>query len=199
MVIIQMRIINKPNITKLIKYNIIILVYYMNLAKSIVDLYSKYKKPLALLVLVVFVYKILQYFIPLSFKDPFSNSSVCTVYTNCSQCVQNYNKGDPNVPCFWSNDKDKYGTVKGCSAIQDPGFYRKCTDPTPTPTKCEAISNCQTCTSSDCFWGDRDQKCSSTSKSGYGKVCSGSNPPCPKCEVCPKLTLLKTPTFITQQ
>jgi hypothetical protein len=34
---------------------------------------------------------------------------------------------------------------------------------------------------------------------GYSKICSGSGTNCPKCDVCPKLTLLKTPTFITQQ
>jgi hypothetical protein len=42
-------------------------------------------------------------------------------------------------------------------------------------------------------------------KNGYGKICSGSNPEpnpdpnCPKCEVCPELTMLKIPTFITAQ
>ena len=184
----------------------------MSLAKSISVLYNKYKKQLALLVLIFFGYKIIMYFFPFPFQDTFTSSGTpsCTAYSNCSECVKNYNQGDKNVPCLWSNDKDKHGNIKGCSAFDDVGFYRTCTEPKPVPTKCDAISNCQTCVETDCFWGDTDQKCSSTFKAGYGKICSGSNPNpnpnpnpnnpnCPKCEVCPKLTLVRTPTFITQQ
>ena len=85
-----------------------------------------------------------------------------------------------------------------CYPQINSGYSRDCSG---SSNKCNAISNCQTCTNSGCFWGDTDQKCSSTFKAGYGKICSGSNPDpnCPKCEVCPQLTLLKTPTFITAQ
>lgn len=172
----------------------------MNLGKSMVSLYNKYKKPIALLVLLFFGYKIIMNV--LKIKEGYSsNTEQCSNYSNCSECVKNYNAGDPKVPCLWSNDKDKHGNIKGCSAYDDPGFYRTCSEPKPTPTKCDAISNCKTCTESDCFWGDTDQKCSSTFKTGYGKICSGSNPEpsCPKCEVCPELTMLKIPTFITAQ
>jgi hypothetical protein len=179
----------------------------MNLAKSMVALYNKYKKPIALLVLIFFGYKIMKHLLHKKEGYSSSNTQQCSTYSNCSECVKNYNAGDQKVPCLWSNDKDKHGNVKGCSSFADPGFYRTCTEPKPTPTKCDTISNCNTCTNSDCFWGDTDQKCSSTFKSGYGKVCSGSNPDpdpnpdpnCPKCEVCPELKLLKIPTFITAQ
>lgn len=69
--------------------------------------------------------------------------------------------------------------------------------------QCTTYQHCAECVgnNNNCFWGDKDQKCSSTKKFGYGKNCSGYNPDpsCPKCHECPKLTLLKTPTFITQQ
>lgn len=177
----------------------------MSLAKSAIALYNKYKKPLTLLVLIFFGYKIIMHFFPFSFKDPFSTSSSgsqCSSHNKCSDCVKSVD-GNSSSPCYWSNSKNK------CSAYDDPGFYRTCTEPKPVPTKCETISNCNTCTSSDCFWGDTDQKCSTSFKTGYGKICSGlnpgpnpnpdPNPDCPKCELCPKLTLVRTPTFITPQ
>jgi len=177
----------------------------MNLAKSIVDLYNKYKKQLSLLVLMFFGYKIIMHV--LETKEGYSsNTQQCSNYSNCADCVKNFD-GNTTSPCYWSNDKDKNGKTKGCSAFNDPGYYRTCSEPNPQPNKCDVISNCKNCTESDCFWGDTDQKCSSTFKAGYGKICSGSNPDpnpnpdpnCPKCEVCPKLTLLKIPTFITAQ
>ena len=171
----------------------------MSLAGSINNLYKKYKKPLAILVLIFFMYNIFKYYS--SSYEGYSSKSQCTSYQNCTQCVNN-NDGNSNSPCWWSNDKDKYGNTKGCSAFNDKGYSRTCSTPTPTPsTTCENNKNCTDCIGStnNCFWGDRDQKCSSTSKSGYGKICSGSDPTCPKCNECPKLTLLKTPTFITAQ
>jgi hypothetical protein len=82
-------------------------------------------------------------------------------------------------------------------------YYSSTYEAYSSQTQCTSYQNCSDCIGStnNCFWGDKDQKCSSTSKIGYGKICSESNPDstCPKCEECPKLTLLKTPTFITQQ
>lgn len=171
----------------------------MSLAKSVCDFYKKYKRQLGLFAIVILVYHLYK----ASFIQEGYSSTQCSAFQNCKECVNNYNAGDPKVPCLWSNDKDTHGNVKGCSAFADRGFSRTCTQPTPGPgpTKCDAISNCKTCTESDCFWGDTDQKCSSTFKLGYGKICSGSNPNpnCPKCEACPNLTLLKTPTFISVQ
>lgn len=114
----------------------------MSLAVSINNLYKKYKKQLAILILVFFMYKIFNYYS--SRYEGYSSQTQCTAYQNCADCVGSSN---------------------------------------------------------NCFWGDEDQKCSSTQLNGYGKICSGSdaNSTCPKCEECPKLTLLKTPTFITQQ
>jgi hypothetical protein len=118
----------------------------MSLATRINNLYTKYKKPLAILVLLFFMYKIFNYYN--SRYEGYSSQNQCTSYQNCTDCIGSTN---------------------------------------------------------NCFWGDRDQKCSSTNKSGYSRICSGSNPnpnpnpSCPKCHECPKLTLLKTPTFITQQ
>jgi len=116
----------------------------MSLPGSVNDLYKKYKKPLAILVLIFFMYKIFNYYSYSFSYEGYSSRNQCTAYQNCAECVGNNN---------------------------------------------------------NCFWGDRDQKCSSTKKFGYGKICSGYNPNqnCPKCHECPKLTLLKTPTFITQQ
>lgn len=135
----------------------------MSLAGSINNLFKKYKKPLAILVLIFFMYKIFKYY-----------SSSYEGYSNTG------------------NQSLEPIIIPPGPIIIPPG-------PGPTPTKCEKNSNCQSCISSNCFWGDRDQKCSSTNKSGYGKICSGLDPTCPKCDECPKLTLLKTPTFITQQ
>ena len=137
-------------------------------------------------------------------QEGYSSSTQCSNYSKCSDCVKNFD-GNSTSPCWWSNDKDTHGNVKGCSAFKDQGFSRTCTQPQPTPqpNTCNKATNCQSCLSSDCFWGDTEQKCSSTFKAGYGKICSGNNPnsdpSCPKCETCPKLTILKTPTFITAQ
>lgn len=172
----------------------------MNLAKSMIALYRKYKKQLTLLVLLFFGYKIIKHFFPFSFPFSFQEGLVgatnCTQFTNCNQCV-NGQVNNSNSPCYWNNQNKK------CGSFKEPGYSETCTEPKPTPTKCDAVSNCNTCIASDCFWGDTDQKCSSTFKSGYGKICSGSNPNpnpnCPKCDVCPELTMLKIPTFITTQ
>ena len=118
----------------------------MTLAGTINYLYIKYKKPLAILVLIFFTYNIFNYCLKKyeGFSSNLHPRSRCSTYKNCAECVKSSN---------------------------------------------------------NCFWGDRDQKCSSIQLNGYGKICSGSNPNpnCPKCEQCPKLTLLSTPTFITQQ
>jgi hypothetical protein len=193
----------------------------MSLAKSISDLYKKYKKQLAILVLIFFMYKIFKYYS--NFYEGYSSYSQCSVYQNCAECVNN-NDGITNDPCLWS-------ATKGCSALynENEGYSKTCPNPnltpnpttnlTPNPTSnlyvnpttnlnptvCENIKNCGNCVenTNNCFWGDRDQKCSSIRENGYGKICSGSetnpDPKCPKCQECPKLTLLRTPTFITQQ
>lgn len=162
----------------------------MSLAGSINNLYKTYKKPLAILVLIFFMYNIFNYYN--SIYEGYSSQRQCSTYKNCAQCVNNTD-ANTNVPCWWSN-------TKGCSAFYNKGYSRTCTSPS---SRCENNKNCSKCIGSanNCFWGDRDQKCSSFIKSGYGKICSGSNPHpnCPKCDDCPKLTLLKTPTFITQQ
>jgi hypothetical protein len=161
----------------------------MSLAGSINNLYKKYKKPLAILVLIFFMYNIFNYYN--SSYEGYSSQKQCSAYKNCAQCVNNTD-ANTNVPCWWSKKK-------GCSAFYNKGYSRTCT----IPTACKNNKNCSKCINStnNCFWGDRDQKCSSFIKSGYGKNCSGSNPDtsCPKCDEYPKLTLLKTPTFITQQ
>ena len=166
----------------------------MNLAKSASSLYNKYKKPLSLLVLIFFGYKLIMYVFKT--QEGLVGATSCTQFTNCSQCVNGQVNGSSSK-CYWNNQDNKCGSFKGA------GYSRTCSEPKPPPTKCDAISNCKTCTESDCFWGDTDQKCSSTFKSGYGKICSGSNPNpnpnCPKCDVCPELTMLKIPTFITTQ
>jgi hypothetical protein len=163
----------------------------MSLARYINNLYKTYKKPLAIFVLVFFMYKILNYY---SFiYEGYSSRNQCTGNKNCAQCVNNTD-ANTNVPCWWNNKK-------GCSAFYDKGYSRTCSTPNPNPSTCENIKNCKNCVgNNNCFWGDRDQKCSSFNKLGYGKICSGyyPDPTCPKCDECPKLTLLKTPTFITQ-
>lgn len=168
----------------------------MSFAGSINNFYKKYKKPLSILVLLFFIYKLFNYYYNVYEGYDTLSHPQCSTYNNCSDCVKNYNSGDNNVPCWWNKSK-------GCSAFYDEGYSRSCTTPSPAPSTCEMNTNCKDCVgnSNNCFWGDRDQKCSSTSKSGYGKICSGSDPEpnCPKCDECPKLTLLKTPTFITQQ
>ena len=165
----------------------------MNLSKSINNFYIKYKKLLALIVVVFFAYKIFNYY-QIMQEGYSSSQSQCSIYHNCAECVNNFDAGNLKVPCLWSSSKNQ------CSAFNNPGYSRTCPN---QPTKCSNISNCTECvgSSNNCFWGDRDQKCSATMSDGYGKICSGSNPGtnCPKCELCPKLTLLKTPTFITQQ
>jgi hypothetical protein len=188
----------------------------MNLAKSMCEFYKKYKKPLVLLAIIVLVYHLYKSSI---MQEGYSSSTQCSNYSKCSDCVKNFD-GNSKSPCWWSNDK-------GCSAFVDKGYSRTCTQPDPPPsppepippfgppgpippgpiiippgpdpTNCNKATNCQSCLNSNCFWGDSDQKCSSTFKAGYGKICSGNNngTNCPKCEECPKLTLLKTPTFIT--
>jgi hypothetical protein len=196
----------------------------MSLTKSISILYSKFKKPLALLVLIFFAYNIFNYYNKL--KEGLLGATSCTQFTNCRECV-NGQVNSSNSPCFWSNQEQK------CGSFIAPGYSRTCDQPPqpnppgpppgpspppgpippgpiiippgpgPISNKCETISNCRSCINSDCFWGDTDQKCSTNFKAGYGKICSGfnpnPNPNCPKCEACPQLTLLRTPTFITQQ
>jgi hypothetical protein len=157
----------------------------MKLTKIACDLYEKYKVPLALIVIIVIAYKVYKSFI---IQEGLLGATSCTQFSNCAQCVNGEVYGN-NGRCYWNSQKNH------CGSFKDTGYSTTCSG----PSYCDKIANCQLCTSTNCFWGDRDQQCSSTLKAGYGKICSGSNPNCPKCEACPKLTLLKTPTFITQQ
>ena len=91
-------------------------------------------------------------------QEGYSSSTQCSNYSKCSDCVKNFD-GNSTSPCWWSNDKDIHGNVKGCSAFKDQGFSRTCTQPQPTPqpNTCNKATNCQSCLSSDCFWGDTEQ------------------------------------------
>jgi hypothetical protein len=150
-------------------------------------------------------------YINLGYYEGFEGSyQKCDQMTDCKTCVGT--KTSVDGVCYWCNGQckspAKYYDPNNCSSS-----LLKCGTPTPTtpttpptttpPTTCENIKNCSNCISSSnkCFWGDRDKKCSSKQLKGYGKICSGlhRDPTCPKCDECPKLTLLKTPTFITSQ
>lgn len=160
----------------------------MNLVKSMCAFCKKHKRILISLVFIFVAYKIYKLY---NVKEGLVGATSCNQFTNCAQCI-NGQVNNSNIPCWWNN------ATKKCGSFKDEGYSRTCSE--TVNDKCSAIANCQTCVNSaDCFWGDRDQKCSSTIKSGYGKICSGSQDNCPKCDECPKLTLLHTPTFITQQ
>lgn len=78
-------------------------------------------------------------------------------------------------------------------------------------TNCTQFKSCVDCvngkvfdTSSPCYWSSEKKKCGSFNDLGYSRQCSkppspGPNGPCPVCKKCPKLTLLKNPTYITKQ
>ena len=121
----------------------------MGFAGYINNLYKKYKKPLAIFILIFFVYKVFNYYYGNIYEG--LTQPVCSTYTNCADCVKNYSEGNDNSPCYWSPN------LKKCSSSPGMGNIRTCPESTPT------------------------------------------NSNCPKCDECPKLTLLKTPTFITQQ
>ena len=106
----------------------------------------------------------------LNIKEGF-NATSCTQFANCAECV-NGKVIDTSSPCYWSSDKKK------CGSFNDAGYSRQCypdsepgPDPEPIPEP-EPIP-------------------------GPGPVPVPT--PSPICKECPKLTLLKTPTFITKQ
>lgn len=94
-------------------------------------------------------------------------------------------------------------------------------------TSCSQLNTCSSCvdaaitdTSSPCYWNNQKKLCGSFLDAGYSRQCPTSPDPTPEptpepepepepiiknptrnknCPVCPKLTLLKSPTFITQQ
>jgi hypothetical protein len=82
-------------------------------------------------------------------------------------------------------------------------------------TSCTQFKNCAECvngkvidTSSPCYWSSEKKKCGSFDDPGYSRKCYPGPDPDPDpepepgpgpCPVCPKLTLLKNPTYITQQ
>lgn len=96
-----------------------------------------------------------------------------------------------------------------------------------TATSCTQFTNCAECvngkvidTTSPCYWNNEKNKCGSFNDSGYSRLCyptpldptptppeptptppepTPTPSPCPICKQCPKLTLLKNPTFITKQ
>jgi hypothetical protein len=92
--------------------------------------------------------------------------------------------------------------------------YEGLTQPT-----CSKYTNCADCVKNyregdlniPCLWNNTIKKCNALPGPGYFRTCPAStsestletNPEsthiCPECKECPKLTLLNTPTFITQQ
>ncbi len=120
-------------------------------------------------------------FVLYNYREGYQNRQ-CSYYSNCASCVANYNAGDPRTPCWWSNDKDRYGKTKGCSAFFDVGFSRTCSG--PSPTSCPSNTSCSDCVNSDCYWGDN--KCSYFKFDGYNSVCAD----------CPTYTMINVPTYV---
>lgn len=160
---------------------------------------------LVVLALVFVVYKLYTY------TEGYQNRQ-CSYYSNCASCVANNNVGDPENPCWWSNDKDRYGKTKGCSAFYDVGFSRTCSVPAPSPdplpdispgptidpspgpsspsqSSCPLNTSCSDCVNSDCFWSNLNQKCSFFKLNGYNSVC-------PATADCPKYNMINVPTYI---
>ena len=152
----------------------------MSLAGSII---KKYKKLFAMVILLFFIFN---YYYGNKYEG-LSTQSQCSTYTNCADCVKNTN-ANTNVPCWWSNDNDQNGNKKGCSAFYDKGYSRSC--PVSTPES-NPVTNPATNPVTNPVTNP------ATNPASTLKFSSISN--CPKCNECPKLTLLNTPTFITQQ
>ena len=84
----------------------------MTLAGTINYLYIKYKKPLAILVLIFFTYNIFNYCLKKyeGFSSNLHPRSRCSTYKNCAECVKSSNN------CFWGDRDQK------CSSIQLNGY-----------------------------------------------------------------------------
>jgi len=98
----------------------------MSLGGSINDFYRKYKKPLFIIVLFFFVYKLFSY----NGNVYEGYGDTCDKPTTCSSCIaKKYNSGSP-MKCVWSNEKTKNGKIRGCAgegALRtDKGYSGSC-------------------------------------------------------------------------
>lgn len=96
-----------------IKFNIIlILILYMSLAGSINDFYRKYKKIVAILILVFFMYKLFNYYYGNIYEGLMPPK--CSSYKNCNDCINNnFDEGNLYKPCGWSKYKKQCNYGKG--------------------------------------------------------------------------------------
>ncbi len=157
----------------------------MSLAGSINNFYRKYKKPLSILVLMFFVYKIFDYYYGNVYEG--LTQPKCSTYNNCANCVKNNDAGDATKPCLWNNNKGSNGKIIGCSEISGGGNSRTCSAvPAAKPAAKSAA-----------------KPAVKPAVKPTAKAAPKLNPSpissCPKCKDCPELILLDTPTFITRQ
>jgi hypothetical protein len=133
----------------------------------------------------------------------------CTQFTTCSDCI-NGDVSRTNEGCYWNP------TCKKCGSFQDEGYSRSCDDKSDPNVKCGSTTGDSRPIPQE---DDNDNKEDSSIPVAFDETVFSSNIiPLPYndfdgaksivggaagsengCPVCPKLTLLKTPTYITTQ
>ena len=186
----------------------------MSLAGSINNFYRKYKKPLSILVLMFFVYKLFDYYYGNVYEG--LTQPKCLTYNNCNDCVKNSHEGDATKPCLWNNDKGPNGKIIGCSEISSGGNSRTCPPvPPPKPPAPKAAAKpAAKAAAKPAAKAAAKPAAKAAAKAAAkpaakaaskpaAKAASKLNPSpissCPQCKECPELILLDTPTFITRQ
>jgi len=137
-----------------------------------------------------------------------ATATSCTQFTTCSDCI-NGDVSRTNEGCYWNP------TCKKCGSFQDEGYSRSCDAKSDPDIKCGSTTgDSRPLPQKD----DNDKKDTSIPSAFDETVFSSGIIPLPYndfdgaksivggaagsengCPVCPKLTLLKTPTYITTQ
>lgn len=141
-----------------------------------------------------------------------ATATSCTQFTTCSDCI-NGDVSRTNEGCYWNP------TCKKCGSFQDEGYSRSCDAKSDPNVKCgsttgdsrplpqEEDDDDKEDTSIPSAFDDAMLNIGSSgiiplpyndfdgAKSIVGGAAGSEN----GCPVCPKLTLLKTPTYITTQ
>ena len=189
---------------------------------NIANTLNKYSKYIAIALFALIVYQLyLATFVHENFdtktkttsEDTSTNATAtsCTQFTTCSDCI-NGDVSRTNEGCYWNP------TCKKCGSFQDEGYSRSCDTKSDPDIKCGSTTgdsrpipqeddNDEEDTSVPAAFDDAMLNIGSSgiiplpyndfdgAKSIVGGAAGSEN----GCPVCPKLTLLKTPTYITTQ
>ena len=138
-------------------------------------------------------------------NDTAVSGTSCTQFSSCSDCT-NAQIDRTDKGCFWNP------TCKKCGSFKDEGYFSTCDAKKDPNIKCGSDGDSRPIPQTDDIGGGGDNNAPSPSPAPYDDTIlnSGSGIPLPYndfgggaaisengCPVCPKLTLLKGPTYTT--